>query len=97
MFRQLSTYTSFAFTVGWSIVSLIGYLKLGWNLGQSIVFINLGFFSLFLNYYLLFVWMYFREQIVLTYSGKKTDPDLGTVALAIVQTFGFIGNFFLMT
>lgn len=97
MFRKLSTYTSFAFTVGWSIVSLIGYLKLGWNLGQSIVFINLGFFSLFLNYYLLFVWMYFREQIVLTYSGKKTDPDLGTVALAIVQTFGFIGNFFLMT
>ena len=97
MFRQLSTYTSFAFTVGWSIVSLIGYLKLGWNLGQSIVFINLGFFSLFLNYYLLFVWMYFREQILLVYSGKRKDPEVTASAFVIIQTFGFVGNFFLMT
>lgn len=97
MFKQLSTYTSFAFTVGWSIVSLIGYLKLGWNLGQSIVFINLGFFSLFLNYYLVFVWMYFQEQILLTYSGKRFDPEVSTPIYSIIQTFGFIGNFFLMT
>ncbi|ASS47486.1 MAG: hypothetical protein A3D31_16740 [Candidatus Fluviicola riflensis] len=97
MFKQLSAYTSFAFTAGWSVVSLIGYFQLGWNLGQAIVFINLGFFSLFLNYYLLFIWMYFRDQIVLTYSGKKKNPDLGTLALSIVQTFGFIGNLFLMT
>lgn len=97
MFKQLSTYTSFAFTVGWSIVSLIGYFKLGWNLGQAIVFINLGFFSLFLNYYLLFVWMYFREQIVMTYSGKRFDPEVSTPVYTIIQTFGFIGNFFLMT
>lgn len=97
MFKQLSTYTSFAFTVGWSIVSLIGYLKLGWNLGQSIVFINLGFFSLFLNYYLVFVWMYFHQQIVLTYSGKRKDPEVAGPVFIVIQTFGFIGNFMLMT
>ncbi|MDH4473718.1 MAG: hypothetical protein QE487_14000 [Fluviicola sp.] len=97
MFKQLSTYTSFAFTVGWSVVSLIGYLKLGWNLGQAILFINLGFFSLFLNYYLLFVWMNFQEHIVRAYSGKRQDREMPIPILVIFETFWFFGNFFLMT
>ncbi|MES2557775.1 MAG: hypothetical protein V4604_16600 [Bacteroidota bacterium] len=97
MFKQLSTYTSFAFTAGWSVVSLIGYFQLGWNLGQAMVFINLGFFSLFLNYYLLFVWLNFKEHIVLAYSGKRQERGMAMPILVLFETFWFIGNLFLMT
>lgn len=65
---------SFGLSVFWSVLSLVGYYLLDWKLGETILFINLGFISFFLNYFLLFSWLSFKGYFI---NGlrKQSDDD----------------------
>jgi hypothetical protein len=64
---------SFGLSVFWSVLSLVGYFLLKWKLSETILFINLGFISFFLNYFLLFSWLSFREYFIIGL--RKRGPE----------------------
>jgi hypothetical protein len=66
---------SFCLSVFWSVMSLVGYFLLNWELAETILFINLGFISFFLNYFLLFSWLSFREYFIAGLRKRNADDS----------------------
>jgi len=67
---------SFGLTVFWCIMSLTGYFLLKWDLGETIVFVNLGFISFFLNYFLLFSWLSFKYYLIVVPCKERNGEGL---------------------
>lgn len=59
-----------------------------WSVAETILFIHLGFVCLFLNYFLLFSGLSFREYLV--HDLKKTQKPEAEVSLAVAIPIGII-------
>jgi hypothetical protein len=62
---------SFGLTLFWCVASLVGFFLLKWDLGETIIFVNLGFISFFLNYLLLFSFLSFKEYLIVAPGREK--------------------------
>lgn len=88
---------SLVMSLFWAVLSIVGYFCWSWDLGKTIVFINLGFLSLFLNYYLTIIELGYKDRVVAAIQGRFDNPDLARPLVVIGKIFGFIGNVLLFT
>jgi hypothetical protein len=82
---------SFLATLGWSIVSLFGFFIAKWDIGQTVLFINLGFFSLAFNYYAVISILSFKEFFIDAVKKEKREGGL-IVLLLPLQVVQFLFN-----
>lgn len=80
---------SFLITLCWSVASLIGFFIAKWDLGQTVFFINLGFFSLAFNYYVALTLLTFREHFIEAVK-KGKEEGMSGVAVIFIQSFSFL-------
>jgi hypothetical protein len=73
---------SFGLTVFWCVTSLVGFFLLKWDLGETIIFVNLGFISFFLNYFLLFSILSFKEYLIA--APRREKGGLGMVVYRFI-------------
>lgn len=81
----------------WAILSIVGYFCWSWDVGQTTVFINIGFFSLFFNYYLIISELSYKSSIAAALAGKHDNSDLARPLVVMGKCIGFILNQFLFT
>lgn len=93
----LKDYYSLVINGIWIIVTLIGYFFWSWDIGQTILFLNVSFFSLFLNHYLSLCELTYKTTILASIKGTFKHEDLSQPLVVIWQIFVFIFNVFLFT
>lgn len=81
----------------WVILTLIGYFFWSWDIGQTILFLNISFYSLFFNFYLSLVELTYKNTIVAALQNKLTNENLAQPLMVIGQIFVFIFNVGLFT
>ncbi|MNK05522.1 hypothetical protein D3C87_234050 [compost metagenome] len=81
----------------WVVVTLIGYFFWKWDIGQTILFFNVSFFSLFFNHYLSLCELTYKNTVLASIRGTFTQEDLAQPLVVIWQVFAFIFNVFLFT
>lgn len=95
--RFLRDYYSLAINGIWITVTLIGYFFWSWDIGQTILFLNVSFFSLFLNHYLSLCELTYKNTISASIKGTLKHKDLAQPLVIIWQIFVFVANVFLFT
>lgn len=95
--RLLKDYYSLFISGIWIIVTLIGYFFWSWDIGQTILFLSVSFFSLFFNYYLSLCELTYKNTILASIKGSLKHEDLAQPLVVIWQIFAFIFNLFLFT
>lgn len=95
--RFLRDYYSLVSNGIWIIVTLIGYFFWSWDIGQTILFLNVSFFSLFFNHYLSLCELTYKNTIQASVKGTFTYEDLSQPLVIIWQVFAFLFNVFLFT
>lgn len=95
--KLLRDYYSLVSTGIWVIFTLIGYFYWSWDIGQTILFLNVSFFSLFFNHYLSLCELTYKNTVIAAAKGTLRHEDLGQPLVIIWQVFAFIFNWFLFT
>ena len=80
---------SFFATLCWSVASIVGFFFAKWDLGQTVFFINLGFFSLAFNYYAALTLLSFREHFIEAVKQGK-EEGMSELAVIFIQSFNFL-------
>lgn len=93
----LRDYYSLVINGIWIIVTLIGYFFWSWDIGQTILFLNVSFFSLFFNHYLSLCELTYKNTILASIKGTVRHKDLSQPLMVIWQIFVFAGNLVLFT
>ena len=79
------------------IVTLIGYFFWSWDIGQTILFLNVSFFSLFFNHYLALCELTYKNTALAALKGTLKHRDLAQPLVIIWQIAVFVCNAFLFT
>jgi hypothetical protein len=95
--KLLKDYYSLVFNGVWMVITLIGYFFWSWDIGQTILFLTISFFSLFFNHYLALCELTYKNTFRAALEGTITHPDLGQPLVVIWQFFTFVCNAFLFT
>ncbi|WP_343634450.1 hypothetical protein [Fluviicola sp.] len=95
--KLLRDYYTLVSTGVWIIVTLIGYFYWSWDIGQTILFLNISFFSLFFNHYLSLCELTYQNTVIAAVKGTLRHEDLAQPLVVIWQVFTFIFNVFLFT
>lgn len=95
--RLLKDYYSLFINGIWIIVTLIGYFFWSWDIGQTILFLNVSFFSLFFNHYLSLCELTYKNTVLASIKGTLKHEDLAQPMVIIWQIFVFVANAFLFT
>lgn len=95
--RLLRDYYSLVINGIWIIVTLIGYFFWSWDIGQTILFLTVSYFSLFFNHYLALCELTYKNTFRAALKGTLTHKDLGQPLVIIWQFFVFVCNAFLFT
>ncbi|AEA44106.1 hypothetical protein [Fluviicola taffensis] len=81
----------------WIVITLIGYFFWSWDIGQTILFLNVSFFSLFLNHYFSLCELTYKNTVIASIKGTLKHEDLSQPLVIIWQIFVFVFNLFLFT
>lgn len=93
----LKAYYSLFINGIWVVVTLIGYFFWKWDIGQTILFLNVSFFSLFFNHYLSLCELTYKNTVIASLKGTLKHEDLAQPLVVIWQVFAFIFQVFLFT
>lgn len=93
----LREYYSLVINGIWIVTTLIGYFFWGWDIGQTILFLNISFFSLFFNHYLSLCELTYKNTVIASVRGTLKHEDLAQPLVVIWQVFAFLFNVFLFT
>ena len=88
---------SLAFSLLWLLGSLLGYLLFHWDIGETIVFINLGFISFFLNYFLLLSWFSLKRSYLRAFRSDVPRSGIDKIVAFFGALFDAIATQFLLT
>lgn len=90
-------YISLAISVLWLFGLLFGYLFLHWDIGQNLVFLNVGLFALFFNYYLGMAYLSFREHVHSQWKRRQQIPASEFAWKMTFKVITFVLNVFIIT
>jgi hypothetical protein len=95
--RLLRDYYSLVINGSWIVVTLIGYFFWSWDIGQTILFLNVSFFSLFFNHYLALCELTYKTTFLAALKGTLRQRNLSQPLVIIGQLLVLVGNVFLFT
>ena len=90
-------YISLAVSALWLIGLLIGYFFFHWDIGQNLVFLNVGLFALFFNYYLGMSYLSFREHVHSHWRKREQIPASEFTWKLAFKVITFVLNVFIFT